>query len=682
MDTKFKEAIGKNSLFKPNYPGIFLPTLLLGGVTIYLEPITIPLVFLAVIIAYKLEMRRHKQRITAYGKYLDDMIENVQKDNHFAIAYMQVGIGIFDSNGLLQWYNNTFQDIVNRPQILGYHIESLLPVPKSVFNSAISGENQVLQTINIEDRTYTLQSRRTTSTTNAQSPSSISVYLYDITELTTLRQKYNDTKLALCYVRCDNYDEVIRSLSDRNIAKLNGDLSAMLTEWAKTNKGFIVHLGNDSAMMGFNHREMINIIKDKFNILNNAHLINVGGRTNPTFSIGVAMAMDGVHPNEQLEKASDALNMALNRGGDQVVVNNGDRLNYFGATGTVITKANRVRARIVAQMLREEMEKASHILIAGHAGEDFDSLGSAVGIALMARSKQKSVHIVQSTSDNEYQRSKDVFARYMENNPYDDLILTGEKDVQPYIDDNTLLILVDHHRRQLCAMPSLLDKVSHRILIDHHRRSEDIIPNINGIYQEPSASSTSEMITELFPYFNEDLELTPYEATKLYLGIVLDSKNFTVQTNERTFEAAAFLRRFGADIALVNELFTESFEKLLYRSKLIAQAKFVSPGFAVVINNVKEKNAEMTILAAKTADELVLAKGVQGACVVTRYEKNKTINMNARSDGTLYNVQIMMEALGGGGHQNMAACQIKDKTLEEALELLTEQIKQQEEETK
>ena len=676
MNTKFNDVIKKSSLFKPNYLGIFLPTLLLGCVLIYLEPITIPLVFLAVILSYKLEMRRHKQRMTAYSKYLDDMIENVQKDNHFAIAYMQVGIGIFDTNGLLQWYNNKFQDIVSRPQILGYHMESLLPVQKGFFD-IISEQEQVLQTVSIEERTYTLQGRRIRSTSKEENQSSVSVYLYDVTELSTLRQKYNDTKLALCYVRCDNYDEVIRSLSDRGVVTLNGALSSMLTKWVKTNKGFIVHLGNDSAMMGFNHREMITIIKERFDILNSAHLINVGSRMTPTLSIGVAM--DGDNLNEQLEKASDALNMALNRGGDQVVVNNHDRLNYFGATGTVVTKANRVRARIVAQMLREEIGKASHILVAGHTGEDFDSLGSAIGIAVMARSMQKPVHIVQSISDSEYQHSKTVFAKYIENNPYDDLILTSERDVQPYIDDNTLLILVDHHRKQLCAMPLLLDKISHRILIDHHRRSEDIIANINGIYQEPSSSSTSEMITELFPYFDEDLELTPYEATKLYLGIVLDSKNFTVQTNERTFEAAAFLRRFGANITLVNELFAESFDKLRYRSKLIAEAKFITPGFAVVTNSVKEKTSETTVLSAQAADELVQAKGVHGACVMTQFENTNTISMNARSDGTVYNVQLMMEALGGGGHQNMAACQIKNKTLEEALELLAKQIKQQEE---
>jgi len=679
LDNDFDRIIENNPLFRPSYLGFLLPTLILGIVLIWMEPLTIPLIQIALIVEYKLVTRVHKARLKLYSQYLKTMIENVQRDNHYAIAHMRVGIGMFNGQGLLQWYNNTFQEIIDRSQILGYTIESLLPIQKGFFE-VMAKEEQVFQTLEIGDKIYTMQSRKMLEGASSEnSTSGVSIYLYDTTELTKVRRKYTDNKLALCYIRCDNYDEVIRTLSDSGTVSLNSDLSGMLTKWAKTNNGFIVHLSNELALVGFTHKDISEIVKNKFDILDQVHLINANGRMSPTLSIGVAM--DGDSLNDQLEKASDAMDMALNRGGDQVVVNTHDRLSYFGATGLIVaTKANRVRARIIAQTLQETMEKASHVLVMGHANEDLDSIGSAIGIAAMARFAKKPVHIILSSTGGEYQHSKTVIQKYIESNPYDDLIVTDEDEVQKFIDDKTLLILVDHHRKQLCAMPSLLNKIPQRILIDHHRRSEDIIENLTSIYQEPSSSSTSEMVTELLPYFDEDIELTPYEASMLYMGIVLDSRNFTTQTNERTFEAAAFLKRFGANIPLVNEVFSDTFNDLKYRSKLIADAKFLASGFAVATNTAKEKNSKIAILSAQAADELILSLGVHGSCIITQYEDTGLIAMSARSDGKIFNVQTIMEALGGGGHQNMAACQINNKTIEEATELLLNEVNKQLEE--
>ena len=281
-----------------------------------------------------------------------------------------------------------------------------------------------------------------------------------------------------------------------------------------------------------------------------------------------------------------------------------------------------------------------------------------------------------SDGNEEITRFRKALANHNILQQTDGLTVTNEDDALNLAQLNTLLILVDHHRRQLSPVPELIDNVSRKIIIDHHRRSEDIITDTVLLYQEPSSSSTSELIAELLPYFDEDLELTVEEATGLYAGIVLDSKKFTVQTGERTFEAASYLRSKGANPDVVNYLFADSFEELKKRSQLLANTKMLAPGFAVSINANADKNQRTNILAAQTADELINALHIHGSCVINEF-KNGGCSLSARSDGKAFNVQVIMEALGGGGHQNVAACQIKDKTAAEVQELLLTEIKKQ-----
>ena len=671
----FEEAVRKNPTLKPNYFAYFLPLMMLGAGLIWLEPLTIPLVQLALIMALRSLNRIYDRRIIAFTKYVTEMTENVNKENHYAVDYMQVGICTLDYDGHVMWHNEKFKEIVGRSDIERSSIDALLPLPARFLDNTWH-QGQTIHTIRLSDKIYTLQARRVDSKQGEEirELADYSLYLYDVTELTNLKREYTESRLAICMVRCDNYDDVVRDLSEEDKGNFIGNLNREFNRWAESHHGFIVHSGNGGAVIGFMHKDFSEIFNNKFQILKSVHNISTAGRMSPTLSIGVAMA--GNDLDEQMEKAVAAFDMALNRGGDQVVVNNNEKFHYFGATGAVYTKSNRVRARVVAQGLREQMEQAENVIVMGHRAEDYDALGAAAGVVAMAKSLKKPVYVAVSSYFGEYQRSREIFNKYFGDENHDSICLNREDDLEKLIKDSTLLILVDHHKKTMSAIPDLVDKIKHRILIDHHRRSEDIIPDLLVVYQEPSSSSTCEMVTELMHYFNEEMDLTEYEATKLYLGIVLDSKNFTLQTSERTFDAAALLQHFGANIQLVNEIFAETLDEIKYRSKLLSQAKIIAPDFYLAVAESKEKSNRMNILAGKVADELIQTNEVSGACVLTRYEDGE-IKLNARSDGKVYNVQVIMEAFGGGGHQNMAAAQINDKSIEEATGLLLEEIKKQ-----
>lgn len=682
LNQQYRETIEKNLLITPRYWQFLLAPLLLSAILVWYSPLWLPVVQIALIAAYKFRARSYRNHLDKFVNYVDTMMKNVERNNFHITANMEVGLAVFSPDNKLQWRNRFFDSVVCKAQIAGEPIEDLLPLPKETF-SLISGQEKTQRIITIKDKIFSMHSWRIDNSeklTQANSENlleGIAIYLYDITELATLRQQYNNEKLCLGYVHCDNYDEITRSLSDSGIIAMNGALNGMLTKWATKYEGFAVHITNEYAVVGFRHKQMNDILKNKFEILDLVHNINAGGRMSPTLSIG--MAMDGDNLNEQLENANDALDLALNRGGDQAVVSNNGHMSYFGATGSISAKTNRVRVRIMAQALKDQMEEAGNIIVMGHHYEDLDAIGATLGVTAMARVLNKPIKIIATDGNEEIARFKQALADYNIMQPAEELTVTNKEEALDLAQLNTLLILVDHHRRQLSTVPELIDNVSRKIIIDHHRRSEDIISDTTLLYQEPSSSSTSELITELLPYFDEDLELTAEEATGLYAGIVLDSKKFTVQTGERTFEAAAYLRSKGANSDVVNYLFADSFDELKKRSELLANTTMIAKGFAISVNRNAERDQRTNILAAQTADELINALHVHGSVVINEF-KGGGCALSARSDGKVFNVQVIMEALGGGGHQNVAACQLKDKTAEEAQELLLPEIKKQLEE--
>jgi c-di-AMP phosphodiesterase-like protein len=642
---------------------IYLVAILVLGVALcYLQPWFIPVVVLVLAITFYFSRRNTMSKEIFFSSYLDNIIRNIERTNYYAVRKLDVGMAVFSKDGKLQWKNELFQEWVGKKNIDGLKPEAILPLQANAFEMLTIKDGE--RVIQMNDRYYNMKYCRVetvekTGKANEQDKNNgLMIYLTDITDLELLRQKYVKEKICLAYIRFDNYEDVMRGLSETNMANLNGEIHEMVTKWVAEKNGFICRMNKEQSLAGFTQSAVAEIIEEKFAVLDKVREIRAGNKIPPTLSIGVAC--DGDTLDELVQNANNVLYLALGRGGDQAVVVQNKNSQFFGGTSTVAAKATRVRARIVAQTINEQMQNSDKVFIMGHDNEDYDAIGSAIGMAKLSLSLNKETYIVLSGRNDNVTRISEMLAResIKVNDHEEDYnsIMVEEAEALKHITPNSLLILVDHHREILTASKSVLEAIPKRIIVDHHRRSEDLLADTVLLYLEPSSSSTSELLTELVGYFNDRLEFTPAEATALYSGIVLDTKNFAVQTGERTFEAAALLRRNGADSNMVRLMFKDDMDVLKLRARLLADAKVLEHGIAIALYKKAEKGAKATILAAQVADTLINIEGIRVGVAINEY-KDGSLGVSARSDGSV-NVQIIMEELGGGGHQTVAGVQL------------------------
>ena len=638
-----------------------LVILLLGVMLCYFEPYMIPVVALVFGLTYYFSRRTLMSKEIFFSSYLDNIIRNIERTNHYAVRKLDVGMAVFSKDGKLQWKNELFQEWTGKKNLEGLKPEEVLPLQPNAFE--LLSVKDGARVIQMNDRYYNMKYCRVQTQDKAekkgeQNNSGLMIYLTDITDFELLRQKYAKEKICLAYIRFDNYEDVMRGLSETNMANLNGEIHEMVTKWVAEKNGFICRMNKEQSLAGFTQSAVAEIIEEKFAVLDKVREIRAGNKIPPTLSIGVSC--DGDTLDELVQNANNVLYLALGRGGDQAVVVQNKATQFFGGTSTVSAKATRVRARIVAQTINEQMQASDKVFIMGHANEDYDAIGSAIGMAKLSLSLNKETYIVLSGRNENVNRISEMLAhecvKVSDHEEDYNSIMVEEEEALKHITPSSLLILVDHHREILTASKSVLDAIPKRIIVDHHRRAEDLLGDTVLLYLEPSSSSTSELLTELVGYFNDRLEITPAEATALYAGIVLDTKNFAVQTGERTFEAAALLRRSGADPTMVRLMFKDDMDVLKLRARLLAEAKTIEPGIAISIYKKAEKGAKATILAAQLADRLINVEGIHVGVAINEY-KDGSLGVSARSDGSV-NVQIIMEELGGGGHQTVAGVQL------------------------
>lgn len=638
-----------------------LVILLLGVMLCYFEPFMIPVVAIVFGLTYYFSRRTLMSKEIFFSSYLDNIIRNIERTNHYAVRKLDVGMAVFSKDGKLQWKNELFQEWTGKKNLEGLKPEEVLPLQPNAFE--LLSVKDGARVIQMNDRYYNMKYCRVQTQDKAdkkgeQNNSGLMIYLTDITDFELLRQKYAKEKICLAYIRFDNYEDVMRGLSETNMANLNGEIHEMVTKWVAEKNGFICRMNKEQSLAGFTQSAVAEIIEEKFAVLDKVREIRAGNKIPPTLSIGVSC--DGDTLDELAQNANNVLYLALGRGGDQAVVVQNKATQFFGGTSTVSAKATRVRARIVAQTINEQMQASDKVFIMGHANEDYDAIGSAIGMAKLSLSLNKETYIVLSGRNENVNRISEMLAhecvKVSDHEEDYNSIMVEEEEALKHITPSSLLILVDHHREILTASKSVLDAIPKRIIVDHHRRAEDLLGDTVLLYLEPSSSSTSELLTELVGYFNDRLEITPAEATALYAGIVLDTKNFAVQTGERTFEAAALLRRSGADPTMVRLMFKDDMDVLKLRARLLAEAKTIEPGIAISIYKKAEKGAKATILAAQLADRLINVEGIHVGVAINEY-KDGSLGVSARSDGSV-NVQIIMEELGGGGHQTVAGVQL------------------------
>ena len=648
---------------------VLIIALLIAGVC-FLQPLFIPAGVLLLIVIVWFARRAYTQKKQLLTDYLDDVIRNIERSVHYSTKNLDVGIAVFSSDGKLQWKNEKFQQWTGFKSLENKKPEEVLPLSENAFETmCVKDDSKLIQMRGryYQMRYFSVQNpARSTGGKEAAANNSLMVYLTDVTDWEKLKQRFAEERMCLAYLRFDNYEDVMKGLSESARANLNGEMSEILNKWVESLQGFVVRSNKENIVAGFNYKNLQKAIDDKFSILDKVREVRQENKLAPTMSIGISK--DGETLQEISMHAAKALDLALGRGGDQAVVECDKQMQYFGGTSAVSAKSTRVRARIVAHTIREQMEDADKVMVMGHANEDYDSIGSAIGVAKLALSLKKPTFIVVSNRSTSLQKlQKLVFNHELKISEEDKVyegIFVHEEDILKEITPKTLLMLVDHHRAVLSASQKVLEAIPmKRIIIDHHRRAEDIIQNTILKYMEPSSSSASELVTELTGYFSDKLEFSKGEATALYSGLVVDTKNFNVQTGARTFEAAALLRTSGADPTLVRQLFKDDLDSFRDRYRIIAEAETPLPHLAISVNRNVENSSENSVLAAQAADSLINVTDVSVGVVISACTDGN-VNVSARSDGSI-NVQVIMEELGGGGHQTVAGVQLQNADADE-----------------
>jgi len=486
------------------------------------------------------------------------------------------------------------------------------------------------------------------------------IYLFDETEIVNMMRKTLAEQLVIGSIYVDNYDEVLSRNLDVQKNIQAAMIDQMIGEYFSNVGGVVRKLERDRYFVIFKRKYLTSLQRNKFEILDKIRGLDTGGEHSITISVGIGVGEDYF----QSETASNsALELALGRGGDQVVVKEGERVYFYGGKTRQVEKNTRVKARVKAIALRDVMISKERVVIMGHKNADIDAFASAVGIYKAARALGKSAHIIVNRYTNTIQS---VIDQFLADEEYSQGVLISPEKAPDYVRKDTVLVIVDVNRPELFECPDLVQETQTVVLIDHHLQSGEKIDNLVLSYVEPTASSASEMVTELLQYITENNNLRKMEAEALYGGIIIDTDSFTKNTGVRTFEAAAYLRKIGIDIQAVHDMFRDSLDTAKVKARALETAEMILPGFVVAVAP-SEGVFNPTVVAAQVANELLDVSGVKGSFVLTAVEGRTYIS--ARSTGDT-NVQLVMERMGGGGHLNIAGCQMENTSVEEAKKIL------------
>ena len=556
-----------------------------------------------------------------------------------------------DLSGKIHWWNTEFEDWEEEFSDSEQTLFTVLPD----LDLALCKPEGNIWKFSKNNKTY-LAYVRMVGEENAEK--FLAFYISDITKYEEERTQIMDRLPVLAHIQIDNYTEVLQGLSGEDRTELLGEASRKLSAWSNSHHGVLKKVSEDSYLILFSQQDLELIRCTKVEILDEIRELEGGNKIPMTLSIGIAAGEST--PAELNEKSQAALDLALGRGGDQAVLFYDGATQFFGGKSKAVERFTRVKARVVAQALRELIKESNKVIVMGHKQEDFDSIGAALGIARMSFALGKSAEVVLSSQAPDLNQLRTRMGITKEG--FQDYFSTVEEALEDFTEE-TLVVVVDTHRPDSVASPEILEKAHRIVVIDHHRRTENFVSNPHLIYLEPSSSSTSELVTELITYLEERVKLTPFEVSMLYGGIILDTKNFVVQTGSRTLEAASYLRRNGANPQEVQKLFWLDIAAVKERAELISTMEIFEGVYAISKYNHYEK--ENSVIAAQAADEMSTLVGVRASFVLYPIANGSTA-ISARTQGDV-NVQLIMESLGGGGHQMVAAVQLEEVGMEEAL---------------
>lgn len=575
---------------------------------------------------------------------------------------------LLDDTGKVIWTNVAFESIIHQPKGYNKTITALFP---SITRDKLpdnEGVEEAQYELTYDSKEYIAKFKRISLKEMAENSAMIeaegyegyliAVYLFDETALHIALQEVDDQSLSVGLFYLDNYEEALESVEEVRRSLLIALIDRKINKYIAALDGIVKKLEKDKYLVVMRKKSVAQLQSARFDILEDVKTVNIGNEMAVTLSIGVGL--DGLTYAQNYEFARNAIDLALGRGGDQAVLKTPESIIYYGGKSQQVEKNTRVKARVKAHALKEIIAGKDKVLIMGHRMADVDSFGSAVGIYRIAQALDRKAHIVLNDVSNTLQPLVDLF----KNNPeYDSDMIVGSSQAMEIAGNNAVLVVVDVNRPSITECPDLLRVCKSIVVLDHHRQGTDTIENATLSYVEPYASSACEMVSEILQYTADNIKIRTEEADCMYSGIMIDTNNFMSKTGVRTFEAAAFLRRSGADVTRVRKMFREDAAEYKAKADAVSQAEIYRQSFAISVC-LSEDVQSPTIIGAQAANELLNIKGVKASFVLTDYQGK--IYVSARSIDEV-NVQIIMERMGGGGHMSIAATQLEGISMAEAI---------------
>ena len=594
-----------------------------------------------------------KQALSKMDHYVDNLSGHISAGSNKAIKRMPIGLVVIDADDHIEWIN----------QYMSEHLETnVISEPVNEVFPNILKQLERVQEIEIEHGQYHYHVR--------YSEEEHCLYFFDITEEVHTNELYEESKPIIATLFLDNYDEITQNMNDTQRSEINSMVTRIISRWATEYNIYFKRYSSDQFVAYLNQKILAEIEDSNFDILSQLREKSVGYRAQLTLSIGVGEGTEDLI--ELGELSQSGLDLALGRGGDQVAIKNmNGNVRFYGGKTDPMEKRTRVRARVISHALKDILTEGDKVIIMGHKRPDLDAVGAAIGVSRFASMNNLEAYVVLNEEDIDPTLSR-VMEEIDKKPELKERFVTSD-EAWDMMTSKTTVVVVDTHKPEMVLDENILNKANRKVVIDHHRRGESFISNPLLVYMEPYASSTVELVTELLEYQPTEQRLSRLESTIMYAGIIVDTRNFTLRTGSRTFDAASYLRAHGADTILTQQFLKDDVDTYINRSELIRTVEVQDNGVAIAHGSNDKIYHPVTV--AQAADELLSLEGIEASYVVAKREDN-LIGISARSLGGI-NVQLTMEALGGGGHLTNAATQIKGVTIEEAIEQLQQAITEQ-----
>lgn len=643
--------------------------LILLFVICYFKPVYIvPSVIVYLLILLYTYLANNK-RISEISEQLQDLTLTVDSAAKSSLINSPFPLVILKDDGNVVWKSAKFTIEFADIEMNTYINDLIIDIKEDIEDIDDKKNKTIEKEIIIADKNYKVVCKVVNTKYNSHGRSKLKgymsiVYFIDQTESVKLKKEYNDSKSCIGIVMIDNYDETMQRIDPDEKPLVVADIEKRIYDWANETNGVVIKSERDTFVCIFEQKYLEEIKSTKFKILDTIKEVNLGAGIQLTLSI--ALSTDGETDKEKYKSAQSAMKVVLGRGGDQATILENSKYLFFGGRAEEVEKRTKVKARTISHNLSELIGDASKIMIMGHKNPDMDSIGSSLGIYRLAKTFGKEAFIV---CDKKSMAIKNFLETLFKDEEYSEFII-DEEEAETNIDQGTLLIIVDTHKRNYVEAPELLDSTSKIVVIDHHRKSTDYIENTILSFQEVYASSASELVTELIQYSEAEVELKTIEAESLYAGIMVDTKNFTFKTGVRTFEAAAYLRKYGVDIIRVKKWFQSDLDGYNKIAEIVKSAELINESIA--ISTYDEVDKDSNVICAKAADELLTISNVTASFVLGKL--GDKIGISGRSIGDI-NVQVILEKLGGGGHITLAGAQVEG-SIEEVKENLKQKIEE------